>query len=49
MAPLGRQWLSTGIENIVGHALDINETNSKKVYMGGYDLGFWRSQDGGGS
>ncbi len=42
-------WLSSGIENIVGHALDINETNSKKVYMGGYDLGFWRSQDGGGS
>jgi photosystem II stability/assembly factor-like uncharacterized protein len=42
-------WLSMGIENTNGHALDINDTNPMKVYMGGYDIGFWRSQDSGRS
>jgi len=42
-------WLSTGIENINGHALDISDANPDVIYMGGYDIGFWHSTDHGGS
>ena len=42
-------WLSTGVENINGHCLDINESNSNVIYIGGYDIGFWRTQDHGAS
>ncbi len=42
-------WLSTGVENINGHALDICESNPNVVYMGGYDIGFWYTTDHGDS
>lgn len=42
-------WLSTGVENINGHALDINENNPNVVYIGGYDIGFWYTTDHGNS
>jgi len=40
------QWISTGVENINGHALDIN-TNPEIIYVGGYDIGFWYSKNHG--
>lgn len=43
------QWLSTGLENTNGHALDVNNKNSDIVYMGGYDIGFWYSKNHGES
>lgn len=43
------EWLSTGMENINGHCLDINESNPNIVYMGGYDIGFWYSKNNGNS
>lgn len=42
-------WLSTGMENINGHALDVSDANPNVVYMGGYDIGFWTSLNGGRS
>ena len=45
----GTSWLSTGVENIVGNALDVNNTNPNIIYMGGYDIGFWYSRDHGKS
>ncbi|MCK5830395.1 MAG: hypothetical protein KAH20_08840 [Methylococcales bacterium] len=41
------QWLSTGVDNINGHALDISDSNRNVVYMGGYDIGFWHSNNHG--
>lgn len=42
-------WISTGVENINGHCLDVNENNPNVVYMGAWDIGFWVSQDHGDS
>ncbi len=42
-------WLSTGVENLNGHCLDINDSNPNVIYMGTWDVGFWVSQDHGGS
>jgi photosystem II stability/assembly factor-like uncharacterized protein len=42
-------WQSTGVENIVGHALDVSDSNPEVVYMGGYDIGFWYSKNHGKS
>ncbi len=41
------KWLSTGVENINGHALDINDGNPDVVFIGGYDIGFWYTRDHG--
>lgn len=43
------QWLSTGVNNINGHALDVNNMNSNIIYIGGYDIGFWYSKNHGES
>lgn len=43
------KWLSTGMENINGHAIVVNESNPNIVYMGGYDIGFWYSINNGDS
>lgn len=43
------EWLSTGLDNINGHALDVNNKNSNIVYIGGYDIGFWYSKNHGAS
>ena len=43
------KWRSTGLENIEGFALDVNDNNSNIIYMGGYDIGFWVSRDRGES
>ena len=40
-------WKSTGIENINGYVLDVNDNDEKIIYMGGYDIGFWVSKDRG--
>jgi len=40
-------WQSTGIENINGYVLDVNDNNENVIYMGGYDIGFWVSKDRG--
>ncbi len=40
-------WLSTGLENINGNAIEVNQSNSDVVYMGGYDIGFWQSKNAG--
>ncbi len=42
-------WLSTGLENINGHALNVNMDNPNVIYIGGYDIGFWYSTDHGNS
>ncbi len=42
-------WLSTGVENINGNALDVNDSNPDVVYIGGYDIGFWYTRDHGKS
>ncbi len=42
-------WLSTGVENINGNALDVNDNNPDVVYIGGYDIGFWYTRDHGKS
>ncbi len=44
-----KQWLSTGVENIAGNALDINDKNPNIIYVGGYDIGFWSSKNHGAS
>jgi len=40
-------WLSTGLENINGFALDVNDYDENVIYMGGYDIGFWVSKNRG--
>ena len=46
--PVGADtWRSTGVENITGHVLDVNDADPNIIYMGGYDIGFWASQDHG--
>ncbi len=41
------EFQSTGCDNIVGHALDINLANPDIVYMGGYDMGLYVSKNAG--
>ena len=41
------RFLSTGVENIVGHCLDVNDSNSDVIYIGCFDIGFWYSRDHG--
>ena len=41
------RWQSRGIDNVVIMVLDINETNPDEIYAGFYDLGTFRSLDGG--
>ncbi len=41
------RWLSTGLENINGHCLEINDGNPDLVMLGGYDIGFWYTRDRG--
>jgi len=41
------RWISTGLENINGNALDVNDNNPNVIYFGGYDIGFWVSRDKG--
>lgn len=43
------QFLTTGLENIEGNCIDVNDANSDIVYLGGYDLGFWYSLNHGDS
>jgi len=40
-------WISTGLENINGNSLDVNDNNPNVIYMGGYDIGLWASLDRG--
>jgi len=43
------KWRSTGLDNINGHCLDVNGANGDIIYMGGYDIGLWYSNDQGAS
>ncbi len=40
-------WQSTGLENIVGHGLEVSEANPDVIYLGAYDIGLWTSIDRG--
>ncbi len=42
-------YLSTGMENIQGNWIDVNDSNSQIVYVGYYDLGFWYTKNHGNS
>ena len=42
-------WRSTGLDNINGTVLDVSDSNSDIVYMGGYDIGLWVSRNHGES
>jgi len=42
-------WLSNGLENIQGNAIEVSDKNTSIVYAGFYDLGFWYSKNGGES
>lgn len=42
-------WLSTGVENVNGHCLELSESNPDVIYTGAYDSGFWYSTDHGAS
>ncbi len=42
-------YLSTGMENIEGNWIDVNDSNSDIVYAGYYDLGFWYTKNHGAS
>ena len=42
-------WQSTGIDNVVMYDLEINEADPQVIYAGYWDIGFWRSLDGGNS
>lgn len=43
------RWISTGCDNIVGHVIATTPADPNVIYMGGYDLGLWVSEDGGQS
>ncbi len=43
------QWLSTGVENVNGHCIEVNQSNPNIIYLGTYDMGFWRSLNHGQS
>ncbi|MCB9137588.1 MAG: hypothetical protein H6642_04475 [Caldilineaceae bacterium] len=40
---------STGIDNTVMFDLEISPANPQRIYLGLYDMGCWRSEDGGSS
>ena len=42
-------YISTGMENIEGNWVDVNDANSEIVYVGYYDMGFWYSKNHGKS
>lgn len=42
-------WRSRGFDNVVPATLAVNETNASEVFAGYFDLGLWRSLDGGES
>ncbi len=42
-------WSSRGIENVAVTGVAISEANSTQMYTGYYDIGMWRSLDGGAS
>ena len=42
-------YLSTGLENINGNWININDKNPNIIYIGHYDLGFWYTKDKGAS
>ncbi len=43
------RWRSRGIDNVNMLALAISAVNPQRIYLGYFDLGFWRSDDGGAS
>ena len=43
------KWLSTGVENVNGHCIEVNQNNPNIIYIGTYDMGFWRSLNHGQS
>ena len=43
------QWLSTGVENVNGHCIEVNQGNPNIIYIGTYDVGFWKSTNHGQS
>ncbi len=48
--PVGRSgWRSRGIDNVNMLALAVSEADPERVYVGYFDIGFWRSDDGGRS
>ena len=42
-------WASRGIENVCTTAVGISEAKPQQVYTGYFDIGMWRSLDGGSS
>lgn len=40
---------STGLENINGNGIEVSSINTNYVYLAGYDLGFWHSENHGES
>jgi sortilin (neurotensin receptor 3) len=42
-------WITRGIENVAVVGVAISEANPNQMYAGYYDLGLWRSLDGGQS
>ena len=42
-------WRSRGIDNVNMLDLAISEADPQRIYLGYFDLGFWRSDDGGTS
>ncbi len=42
-------FISTGVENIEGNAIDISDVNPNTIYVGSYDIGFYYSRDHGAS
>jgi len=42
-------WITRGIENVAVTGVAISEANPSQMYTGYYDIGLWRSLDGGAS
>lgn len=42
-----QRWSSTGLGNLVLTALDVSDSDPNQIYAGGYDVGFWASNDHG--
>jgi photosystem II stability/assembly factor-like uncharacterized protein len=42
-------WISRGIENVAVTAVAISETDPSQMFTGYFDIGLWRSLDGGAS
>ncbi|HHL72705.1 MAG TPA: hypothetical protein ENJ29_09355, partial [Bacteroidetes bacterium] len=43
------RWRSRGIDNVNMLALAISAVDPQRIYLGYFDIGFWRSDDGGAS